>query len=139
MLIKQVDNNLVKEIPFLKQKKKSLFLKHWNVRKQRFFQETKQESELIGIIKGNIEESLDRNKIKDLLKENKIFEEGLDKMRDFKRIVHILLFFWLSKTICKHVWKRFNFSINTEQQKGNLKRNNTVWNRVFLKNQSGQN
>ena len=139
MLIKQVDNNLVKEIPFLKQKKKSLFLKHLNVRKQRFFQETKQESELIGIIKGNIEESLDRNKIKDLLKENKIFEEGLDKMRDFKRIVHILLVFWLSKTICKHVWKRFNFSINTEQQKGNLKRNNTVWNRVFLKNQSGQN
>ena len=75
MLIKQVDNNLVKEIPFLKQKKKSLFLKHWNVRKQRFFQETKQESELIGIIKGNIEESLDRNKIKDLLKEKKYLKK----------------------------------------------------------------
>ena len=94
MLIKQVEINLVKEIPFLKQKKKSLFLKHWNVRKQRVFQETKQESELIGIIKGNIEESLDGNKIKDLQKKNKIFEEGLDKMRDFKRKVHISLFFW---------------------------------------------
>ena len=39
--------------------------------------------------KGNIEELLDRNKIKDMKKKNKIFEKGLNKTRDFNGKVEL--------------------------------------------------
>ena len=39
--------------------------------------------------KGNIEELLDRNKIKDMKKKNKIFEKGFNKTRDFNGKVEL--------------------------------------------------
>ena len=81
-------------------------------------------------------------------KEKKIFEEGADKMKNFKQKVqqtklkngqishdvtdwrkqiddHIIIF-WISRTICKHVWKRFNYYIIKEQQKRNQKLKNIL-------------